>query len=72
MFRLSANSGASASRNPKGISRPVAGKLYLCINKQCPGVTKLMIDLSEEINISYRNNYTSVVCLDLYTVHVIF
>jgi hypothetical protein len=29
MCRLSINSGASASRNPKGLSRPVAGKLYL-------------------------------------------
>jgi hypothetical protein len=26
---LSRNSGASTSRNPKGLSRPVAGKLYL-------------------------------------------
>jgi hypothetical protein len=29
MCRLSRNSGASASWNPKGLSRPVAGKLYL-------------------------------------------
>ena len=29
MCRLSRNSGASASCNPKGLSRPVAGKLYL-------------------------------------------
>jgi hypothetical protein len=29
MCRLSRNSGASTSRNPKGLSRPVAGKLYL-------------------------------------------
>jgi hypothetical protein len=28
MCRLSRNSGASTSRNPKGLSRPVAGKLY--------------------------------------------
>jgi hypothetical protein len=26
---MSRNSGASASWNPKGLSRPVAGKLYL-------------------------------------------
>jgi hypothetical protein len=26
---LSGNSGASSSRNPKGLSRPVAGNLYL-------------------------------------------
>jgi hypothetical protein len=29
MCRLSRNSGASTSWNPKGLSRPVAGKLYL-------------------------------------------
>jgi hypothetical protein len=29
MSRFSRNSGASASRNPKGPSRPVAGNLYL-------------------------------------------
>jgi hypothetical protein len=29
MCRLSRNSGASSSWNPKGLSRPVAGKLYL-------------------------------------------
>jgi hypothetical protein len=29
MCRLSRNSGVSTSWNPKGISRPVAGKLYL-------------------------------------------
>jgi hypothetical protein len=29
MCRLSRNSGASPSWNPKGLSRPVAGKLYL-------------------------------------------
>jgi hypothetical protein len=29
MCRLSRNSGASTSRNSKGLSRPVAGKLYL-------------------------------------------
>jgi hypothetical protein len=29
MCRLSGNSGASTSWNPKGLSRPVAGKLYL-------------------------------------------
>ena len=29
MSRLSRNSGASTSWNPKGLSRPVAGKLYL-------------------------------------------
>jgi hypothetical protein len=29
MCRLSRNSGASASWNPKRLSRPVAGKLYL-------------------------------------------
>jgi hypothetical protein len=29
MCVLSTNSGASASWNPKGLSRPVAGKLYL-------------------------------------------
>jgi hypothetical protein len=30
MCQLSRNSGASASRNPKGLSRSVAGNLYLC------------------------------------------
>jgi hypothetical protein len=29
MCRLSRNSGASTSWNPKGLSRPVVGKLYL-------------------------------------------
>jgi hypothetical protein len=29
MCRLSRNSGASTFWNPKGLSRPVAGKLYL-------------------------------------------
>ena len=29
MYRYSTNSGASISWNPKGLSRPVAGKLYL-------------------------------------------
>jgi hypothetical protein len=29
MCRLSRNSGASTSRNPKGLSRPLAGRLYL-------------------------------------------
>jgi hypothetical protein len=29
MCRLSRNSGASTSWNPKGLSRPAAGKLYL-------------------------------------------
>jgi hypothetical protein len=29
MCRLSRNSGASTSRNPKGLSRPVTGTLYL-------------------------------------------
>jgi hypothetical protein len=31
---LSINSGASISRNPKGLSRPVAGKLYLKLFRQ--------------------------------------
>jgi hypothetical protein len=31
--RLSRNSEASTSWNPKGLSRPVAGKLYLFFNK---------------------------------------
>jgi hypothetical protein len=31
MCRLSRNSGASTFWNPKGLSRPVAGKLYLII-----------------------------------------
>jgi hypothetical protein len=29
MCRLSRSSGASTSRNPRGLSRPVAGKLYI-------------------------------------------
>jgi hypothetical protein len=32
MCRLSRNSGVSASRNPKGLSRPVAGKLYFTLH----------------------------------------
>jgi hypothetical protein len=35
MCQLSRNSGASTSWNPKGLSRPVAGKLYLYLFTGC-------------------------------------
>jgi hypothetical protein len=33
MCRLSRNSGASTSGNPKGLSRPVAGKLSFTVHE---------------------------------------
>jgi hypothetical protein len=36
LCRLSRNSGASTSWNPKGLSRPVAGKLYLYVYIRTP------------------------------------
>jgi hypothetical protein len=35
MHRFSRNSGASTSWNPKGLSRPVAGNLYLITKMHC-------------------------------------
>jgi hypothetical protein len=41
MCRVSRNSGASASGNPKGLSKPVAGKLYLFTSRATRNTTGL-------------------------------
>jgi hypothetical protein len=45
---LSRNSGASTSRNPKGPSRPAAGKLYLYLYNKLKTIntTKFLLPLN--------------------------
>jgi hypothetical protein len=62
MCRLSRNSGASTSRNPKHLSRPVAGKLYLyLINlmhaigfSETSVIHKKVIHTAEAVRTSYK------------------
>ena len=46
MCRFSRNSGASTSRNPKGLSRPEAGKL--CSGKAC-GCTRTLVPMKYQM-----------------------
>jgi hypothetical protein len=77
MCRLSRNSGASTSWNPRGLSRPVAGKLYL-YNVLCvaplfvvPGVPDLMniavSPISTRINIIMYVDVLIVICEHTFT-----
>ena len=43
LCRLSRNSGTSASWKPKGLSRPVAGKLYLTQGVLCERIHQLVL-----------------------------
>jgi hypothetical protein len=48
MCRLSINFGASTSWNPKGLSRPVAGNLYLLLTK-----THICLNVWNIVNIAW-------------------
>jgi hypothetical protein len=55
MCQLSRNSGTLASRNPKGLSRPVAGKLYLYVSADSWKITCYIEQLwNETKNVNYK------------------
>jgi hypothetical protein len=55
MCRLSRNSGASTSRNPKGLCRPVVGKLNLFLTALLKTGLKRRVASNGLANISYDN-----------------